>query len=271
MQDETHEVPVGGDVSGMLERIESADSSLAGAAILASPVRRAIVDALSSRPLRPHVSGEPRTGMTAAQLGALLELHVTTVRFHLDQLVAGGLVSAEFERGHGVGRPRKVYTVASGSLEADIHDRGLKILTGLLAESFGDGQVTPAEAGARWARQNMAPDTSGVAHSPGEWLTKVGQMIDVLGEWGYTPDLTTSEGGRTCRIDLVRCPFLEMAKTNPAVVCGIHRGLIAGAMEQLGEPDTDVSLEPFVGPELCQAHIRTRTPFRSRTTTSEED
>ena len=45
------------------------------------------------------------------------------------------------------------------------------------------------------------------------------------------------------------------------MVCGIHRGLIAGAMQQFGESDTQVSLEPFVQPQLCLAHVTTHTPF----------
>ena len=63
-------------------------------------------------------------------------------------------------------------------------------------------------------------------------------MIDVLQEWGYTPELRTSEGGRVAEVTLAHCPFLELARANPAVVCGIHRGLIAGSLAQLGETAT---------------------------------
>lgn len=245
--------------------IAAADS---GAALLISPVRRAIVDALANH--RPVSLAGKRSvrGMTASQLGVLLDLHVTTVRFHLDQLEAGGLVTSQFARGFGVGRPRKVYDLTPGSLDGDRHGSGLQLLTTLFAESFGK-DVTPTEAGVAWARDHVEPTDQPPADSAGRWLTKVGQMVDVLEDWGYTPDVATSEGGRACRIDLVQCPFLDLARSDPAVVCGIHRGLIAGAMEQLGEPNAEVSLEPFVEPELCRAHVRTRTPFRSRTTPPE--
>lgn len=244
-----------------------------GAELLSSPVRRAVMDALvNHRPALVAVNGvtrDPVLGMTAAQLASALGLHVTTVRFHLDQLVAGGLVRATFTKGFGVGRPRKVYEADPGALDTDRGDVALRALAGLLAEHFSSG-VTPAEAGRAWAVDHVPAQPGPPASTPGQWLTKMGQMIDVLQDWGYTPELATSEGGRTCRIDLVRCPFLELARTNPAVVCGIHRGLIAGAMEQFGETDTEVSLEPFVGPELCQAHIRTRTPFSPRPASPED-
>ena len=68
-------------------------------------------------------------------------------------------------------------------------------------------------------------------------------------------------------------PFLGLARSNTAVVCGIHRGLITGSMEQFGEPDTHVGLEPFVGPTTCVALVSTRTPFRDRapSTTASHD
>ena len=101
------------------------------------------------------------------------------------------------------------------------------------------------------------------ADTPGRWLGKLAQMIDVLQEWGYTPELSTSEGGRSAEVTLAHCPFLELARANPAVVCGIHRGLIAGSLAQLGETATRVSLEPFVDSTTCLAHVSTTTPFRS--------
>ena len=244
-----------------------------GAELLSSPVRRAVVDALAHhQPSLVTVDGAVRAGprgMTAAQLATQLGLHVTTVRFHIDQLVAGGLVRAEFARGLGVGRPRKVYDVAPGVPGTERDDAGLKALAAPLAEHF-DSNLTPAQAGVAWARCNIKATATERATSPGQWLTKVGHVVDVLQDWGYAPEVSTSEGGRTCHIDLRRCPFLDLARTRPAVVCGIHGGLITGAMEELGEPDVEFSLEPFVGPELCRAHLRTRTPFVPRPNPLEE-
>ena len=236
------------------------------AALLASPVRRRIVDALA------HVDGGDRApGLTAAELAAEVALHVTTVRFHLDQLVAAGLVLAEVRRGGGAGRPRKFYALAPGSLD-DVDRRGelapLRLLSGLLAQTLSDGAsgrtVTPAEAGYRWAVEHVPAQPGATpADTPGRWLGKLAQMIDVLQEWGYTPELRTSEGGRTAEVTLKHCPFLDLARDNPAVVCGIHRGLISGSLSQLGETATRVSLEPFVDATTCLAHVSTTTRFRT--------
>lgn len=82
--------------------------------------------------------------------------------------------------------------------------------------------------------------------------------------WGYTPSVRTEDTGRTARIDLLGCPFIDLAKAHPEVACGIHRGLIRGSLEVLGEHDTEITLEPFVGPTHCLAHVTTRADFAPR-------
>ena len=243
--------------------------SLAGdrnaAALLASPVRRRLVDVLAR-----VTEGDDPGPLTATELAAEVRLHVSTVRFHLDQLVAVGLVESRFRRQPGVGRPRKVYSVAPASF-AELSRGGevesLRLLSALLAttltDRLADTTRTPAEAGRRWAHEHVARVPGAApAETPGQWLGRIAGMIDVLQEWGYTPEVATARGGRTARVTLAHCPFLELARRHPAVVCGIHRGLIAGSLEQLGEPEPEVSLVPFVDATTCLAHITTRTTFR---------
>ena len=217
------------------------DATPNAAALLASPVRRRLVEALAL------ADGDAVTpGLTAAELGTQVGLHVTTVRFHLDQLVAAGMVESAVPPRGSAGRPRKVYSLAPGSLD-DVDARAeanhLRLLSGLLASTLTQGvsghTMTPAEAGRRWAVDHVAPEQGlPPADTPGRWLGKLAQMIDVLQEWGYTPELKTSDGGRVAEVTLANCPFLDLARANPAVVCGIHRGLIAGSLAQLGESGT---------------------------------
>jgi predicted ArsR family transcriptional regulator len=99
------------------------------------------------------------------------------------------------------------------------------------------------------------------AKTPGRWLGKVGRTVDMLGRWGYTPELRTLDQGRTVELTLVDCPFLALAQTKPELVCGVHRGLLRGAMDAVGEGDTEVALRPFVGPGRCLATITTHADF----------
>lgn len=239
-----------------------------GPVLLLSPVRRGLADEL--RRYRPDPDAAVAApGMTAAQLAEALGLHVTTVRFHLDQLVAAGVVTAEFTKVFGVGRPRKVYAVVPDDGGPADNATSLHVLAELLTESFGS-RMTPVKAGEHWVAQHLDLGDDGPAESAGTWLTKVGRMIDVLQDWGYHPELSTSEGGRSCHIDLARCPFMDLARVNEAVVCGIHRGIIRGVLRQLGEGDAAVTLEPFVEPDRCHAHVRTHAPFRGQAPRTQE-
>lgn len=232
-----------------------------GSALLLSRVRRSIVDELSSLP-RLAVEGRPTRdrGLTAAELGRSLGLHSTTVRFHLDQLVAGGLVAAHSVRTGGAGRPAKRYVVVEDRPVAPVAEGPYQVLAGLLAAALdpADGdQLTPEEAGIQWVRRRLAPDPDqpppGAARRPGEWVAKVGAVVDLLQEWGYTPDLEVTGPCGDVTLTLQDCPFLELARERPEVVCGVHRGLLKGALEVAGEDSAGVSLRPFTGPRTCRA------------------
>ncbi|WP_307835982.1 helix-turn-helix transcriptional regulator [Phycicoccus sonneratiae] len=232
------------------------------AALLASPVRRFLVELLEA------TAGDHPEGRTAAELAPDADLHVSTVRFHLDQLVAAGVLESSFQRRQSAGRPRKVYRPAPRTAPPAAGREPLRLLTQLLAEamtaSVHGEKVTPFEAGRRWAREHLASHPERTpADSTGVWLGRVGEVIDVLEDWGYQPEVSTSDGGRTARVELTDCPFLDLARDNEAVVCGVHRGLIAESLAQAGESEAQVALEPFVTENRCLAHIRTTTPFRS--------
>lgn len=246
-------------------------------ALLQSPVRRAIVDLLGNLP-EPPVESSERPGLTAAQIGQAVGLHVTTARFHLDQLEAHRLVESWFRAG-GVGRPRKVYGLPRRPLSpasAAHSTEALRALSSLLTSSWQqteDGEpLTPEQAGRRWALREAGGEAGGEeggqetprppqARTPGAWLGKVGATVDLLRQWGYLPDLRTEDGGRTAELTLVDCPFLSLAAEQPDVVCAIHRGLLRGALEAAGELDAEVSLEPMVAPRTCLARLTTRADF----------
>lgn len=247
-----------------------------GASLLLSAVRRSIIEQLTALP-RLAVEGRPTRdkGMTATELGQVLGLHSTTVRFHLDQLVAGGLVGAHFVRRGGVGRPAKRYFVLEGErpVAPPTVEGPYQVLATLLAGALdpeGESRMTPEEAGAQWVRKRLGagPSPEGApasvpepATTTGEWVAKVGAVVDLLQEWGYTPDLEVSGRRGDVTLTLQDCPFLDLARVRPEVVCGVHRGLLKGALEVAGEDAAGVSLRPFTGASTCHAVLlRDRTP-----------
>lgn len=241
--------------------------------VLASPVRREILDTLANLP-RLAKAGHPNrsTGLTAAELAGRLHLHVTTVRFHLDRLEQADLIASHEER-KGVGRPRRRFTAVPGQLTEVAAPEAYRLLAEVLADAITSGESPDAdEAGRQWALSHAAdliglentPENARPARTPGAWLAKVGAVLDVLDRWGYQPAVSTSDGGHTTELRLHHCPLRQLAVDNPAVACGVHRGVIRGTLEALGEQDATVRLVPFIDTDLCVASLSTATPFPVR-------
>lgn len=232
-----------------------------------SVTRQHVLDLLREQPiLSDDDTAHPSGGLTAAQVATQLGIHVTTARFHLDLLTQHGVVQASFHRA-GVGRPRKQYMVARAGSAASVADRHHRMLSELLVNALHpDTTFAPEAAGREWARTHLrvSPQPEG-AVTAGEFLGKVGRLLDVLSEWGYGPEMTMSAGGSVTSIALNSCPFQKLAQVNPDVVCGVHRGLIAGSLECLGESEVTVDLQPFARNTQCLAEIRTKTPFLEET------
>lgn len=219
-----------------------------GDRLLLSPTRRAVLELLEA----------PAGGLTARQVATDLGLHVTTARFHLEQLVSAGLVTTAQRRG-SVGRPRKLYLDARGGSAGLATPRALRAFTELLTSAFAavtsGSPVDPEAAGRHWVAQHSHLSPAAPAKTPGAWLGKVGQAVDLLEEWGYQPELRTAAGGRTVELTLHDCPFMPMARAHPEVVCGIHRGLVGGTLAAVGEQDADLELVPFVTERTCVARL----------------
>jgi hypothetical protein len=77
------------------------------------------------------------------------------------------------------------------------------------------------------------------------------------------PDDLVRGGARKDIVELLAetpgLPADERVEPDPDLTCGIHAGLIRGAMEAFGEPGTKVAVEPFSDPSLSRVTL-TRPP-----------
>ena len=64
---------------------------------------------------------------------------------------------------------------------------------------------------------------------------------------GFAPE---HEGDEQVR--LTRCPLLEAAHRHPEVVCGVHLGIVRGALEEYGADPEGSDLLPFAEPGACR-------------------
>lgn len=233
------------------------------AQLLASPVRRAIVEDLGDEEASA-------SGRTAAELAERLELHTTTMRFHLDQLVAVGVLEARFVHGGGPGRPQKRFSLPASEQATTSHPgpaapEPYALLAGVLAQAVAGGgeDSTPEEAGRRWARERAgvgAPDDR-AAPTGTPAADPVEGVQSLLRGWGYRARSSSPEPD-VHEIHLHDCPFAELAREHPDVVCGLHRGLLRGALDAVAVPEGAVELHPFVEPGICLARLDLRPPAR---------
>ena len=205
---------------------------------LSLPARVAVLEHL-------RASQQP---LEARALAAATGQHVTTIRFHLDVLIKAGLVTAGQERPHGRGRPRTLYAPAFG--DGGSPGGSYQELADVLAAHF---DTTPARrrrraerAGADWAAQRLGT-TPGATPPPAPSSADARRRVTgMFAEMGFDPE--PASGGRVLLHD---CPFRDLARAHPDVVCAAHQGMLTELLARLDPARPAPVLEPFVRPGVC--------------------
>jgi predicted ArsR family transcriptional regulator len=207
-------------------------------------IYRALADERRSR-IVEELRGE-RRGIDAQTLASRLNVHPNTVRWHLGILVDAGLVAARRARSHTPGRPRTLYTLCPEAAMPNRDEFRLlaSVLTSALA-SEADGTAKSESAGRAWGRY-LAPRQPPFARTSHEEATS--DAVRLLADQGFAPEVADGE------IRLRRCPYFDLAEQHPEIVCSVHRGIVAGALEEC-TPEVRVLLEPFVEPNLCRLRL----------------
>lgn len=207
-------------------------------AALAVAPRRRLLDVLRS-------AGDP---LDVAVLAGAVGLHVTTVRFHLDVLERAGLVSRAAARDSRPGRPRVLYVAVAAQDVDEGHRQLADVLVAALAADPGTGPRWAEQAGRRWADAQVA---AGEGQS---WDEGTREVISLFDRLGFAPRMV--DGNQQRHLELDACPFRDLARAHPEVVCAVHLGLLRGSLSRLRVPLAEQSgLRPFVGPELCIADV----------------
>ncbi|MGC5583427.1 helix-turn-helix transcriptional regulator [Ornithinimicrobium sp. W1665] len=191
-----------------------------------------------------------RHGRGIRDLAAATGLHENTVRFHLDRLVADGLVDRTSSAATGPGRPPLTYVARREPDEArDNYALIATVLGDALAGSTADPAAAARESGRAWGRGRLGravpTETDGWS-----WEAALDRLVVVQQDEGFAPEVDDGPGGAVLRVH--HCPFLALSRQDRTLPCSVHLGLIEGV---LGEAGTVERLEPFVTPSLCLAHL----------------
>jgi predicted ArsR family transcriptional regulator len=200
---------------------------------------------------RVAIVGELREtpdGLDVRELARRLGLHENTVRWHLGILDEAGFIDAGPAANGRPGRPRILYRLRPGARAArdrDEHRLLATVLTGLVA-GLPDGEERAAEVGRSWGRFLVRRPSPLERVGDAAAVAEVSRLLDEEG-FAAEPHGTA--------IHMRRCPFHDLAETNPEIVCGVHRGLMTGALEELGSDLEVEGLDVFVRPDLCIARL----------------
>lgn len=158
---------------------------------------------------------ESSNGLDAHEVGAALDIHATTARFHLNNLVTEGAAITEQLAPEGVGRPRVAYRIAPPPAADE--------LGGLLLRRLGPTdsarEEAAAGAGREWARLHAAPAQQTLLPDP------VIAVEATLTRLGFQVTKAESEFGRH-RITVCSCPLAHLAGPVPEVARGVVRGVV---------------------------------------------
>lgn len=184
----------------------------------------------------------------ATTLGISREL----AAFHLDRLVAGGLLEAEYRRlngrtGPGAGRPAKVYRRATREIEVSLPHRSYataaKVFASALGRLDGPSSVEAVAEVARAEGRDVGVDArQDAGPRAGHDRLKMA-LLDVLGEAGYEPEVDPGSGA----VRLRNCPYRVLAASHRDLTCGMNHAWAKGVVGGLADPKLDVELAPTPG------------------------
>lgn len=168
-----------------------------------------------------------------------------TVAFHLDKLVAEGLLEVVYERrtgrsGPGAGRPSKLYRRSSEHITVSLPERRYELAARLLADAIVDTGTTGEPPGDVLRRR---------AHELGKEIGEAARGADdahvavlrTLRDFGFEPK---SNGDTTV---LVNCPFHSLARLHTELVCGMNLRLLDGVLDGLAATGIAARLAPQPG------------------------
>jgi predicted ArsR family transcriptional regulator len=221
------------------------DGQIAGVASLAEPQRRNLYRYVVSQP-------EPVGKDEAARVFGLAR---SVVGFHLDRLVADGLLETEYRRlsgrsGPGAGRPAKLYRRARQDITVNLPARDYGLAAELLATAVdrAAGTAAPVDAAlADAAGERGRRLGEDVRRRAGGRQPSRGALVDatltVLDEQGYEPRRTGDD------VVMANCPFHDLAQRHRTLVCGMNLDLIVGLASRLPEGTLTARLDP--GEDRC--------------------
>lgn len=170
--------------------------------------------------------------LSTAEVAERLGLHTNTVRPHLERMRDVGLLDLEVDARGGVGRPQHRYSLAPDAPALGFEPPVMPVLAGMvmtLAERLGASGADAAAVG----HTQGAADARRYDDAP----SSLEALVAELDRLGFDPLVTEGASDDDAVVGFGHCPFRAFAEANPEIVCSLHRGLVEGFVDRLGDAE----------------------------------
>ena len=174
---------------------------------------------------------------TLAELCEGTGLHANTVREHLQRLVDAGYAVAATEHRTTRGRPRVLYSAATGAAASSPVARR---------------KVRDAAARGDLMRRIM-PDTAGGDLST-DAVHQLDALVDDLAEAGFDPVVDAA----ALTLDLTPCHHATAQAEHRDVLCRVHLGVMQGVLTEAGGPLAIDGMLTGCDPTVCVVQLANR-------------
>ena len=214
----------------------SAADPVAAIALLDEPTRRRIYEFASAA--QHHVGRDD----VASELGISREL----AAFHLERLVHGGLLEAEYRRrsgrtGPGAGRPAKLYRRTDREVTISFPPRRYDVAADVFAEGIArlaDPAAINAVADvARERGADLGLEVRRIAGPGPSRRRRIAALVELLGRTGYEPAVDEKRGAVVLR----NCPYDALVAEHRELTCGMNLAWAQGVTDA-----ADVPLRPVL-------------------------
>jgi predicted ArsR family transcriptional regulator len=208
-----------------------------------------------------ELARSPRPLVTS-EIAETLDLHPNTVRPHLERMREVGLLDVTTDPRGEVGRPQHRYSLAADAPSLGLEPPTMPVLARMvlsLAERLGAGADDAAEVGEAEGRARAAA----YADAP----STLEALVADLDRLGFDPIVAEGRDGQeheaadpddvTAVVAFANCPFYDLARAHPDLVCSLHRGLVAGFVAQMGDAEV-AEFCPLAHRTPCQVSVATR-------------
>lgn len=190
--------------------------------------------------------------LTTAEIADTLALHPNTVRPHLERMRDVGLVAVTVDARGEVGRPQHRYALAPDAPSLGLEPPTMPLLARMVLDMADRLGAAAADA------ESVGHDEGVRRATPwSEAPSSLEALVTDLDRLGFDPVVSEGADDDTAIVAFANCPFSELAAERPDLVCGLHRGLVAGFVARMGDAEV-AEFCTLAHRTPCQVAVRSR-------------